>query len=559
MALPDAISPRDENRVTTLLGTDINTINTAGRTPVVIGADPTTHRLLVSAVITGGGSAGSQYVELDTTAPGTGTLALGRYKSSSPTLTDGQMYGLQLDSTGALRVASTGGAAGTQYAELTTTAPATGTVALGRYKSSAPTLTDGQLYAPQLDVNGNLKVTIASGGSSGTQYADGAVRGTATGTLAMVDDGTNIQSIAGDTAGNQFVVLKTNGVLSTANSTSANLSAAGVFTGTGEDVLNYSAIQVSVYSSHASATDGLSLQQSSDNTNWDFIDTYTIPATSGKVFSVQPTARYFRIVYTNGATLTTSLRIQTVYHIVAPNPSSQRPSDAYTNETDMTQNWAFSALYNGTTWDRMRGDITNGLDVDVTRLPSLVAGSATIGAVNIAAAQTLATVTTVGTVTTLTGTTSLTPGVAATNLGKAEDAAHTSGDTGVAVWGVRNDNAATTLTSANGDYSPFATDGTGTTFTRNSPANTAALTTVTSSATSTTLLAANPSRRLMTCYNASTSDAYVKFGTTASTTSFSIFLQSLGSFSLNGEDYAGRIDIIWNSANGFAYVTETTL
>jgi hypothetical protein len=38
----------------------------------------------------------------------------------------------------------------------------------------------------------------------GTQYADGAVRGTSTGTLAMVDDGTNIQSVLGDSSGRLF-------------------------------------------------------------------------------------------------------------------------------------------------------------------------------------------------------------------------------------------------------------------------------------------------------------------------------------------------------------------
>jgi len=44
---------------------------------------------------------------------------------------------------------------------------------------------------------------------------------------------------------------------------------------------------------------------------------------------------------------------------------------------------AFGLVYNGTTWDRHRGDITNGLDVDVTRLPALVAGAADIGGVNL--------------------------------------------------------------------------------------------------------------------------------------------------------------------------------
>jgi hypothetical protein len=52
--------------------------------------------------------------------------------------------------------------------------------------------------------------------------------------------------------------------------------------------------------------------------------------------------------------------------------------------------------------------------------------------------------------------TSLIPGTSATNLGKAEDAAHASGDTGVFILGVRND-AGTTTFGANGDYGPIAT------------------------------------------------------------------------------------------------------
>lgn len=51
--------------------------------------------------------------------------------------------------------------------------------------------------------------------------------------------------------------------------------------------------------------------------------------------------------------------------------------------------------------------------------------------------------------------TSVTPGTSATSLGKAEDSAHSSGDTGVFVLGVRND-AHTDLTNTDGDYSPIA-------------------------------------------------------------------------------------------------------
>jgi hypothetical protein len=54
---------------------------------------------------------------------------------------------------------------------------------------------------------------------------------------------------------------------------------------------------------------------------------------------------------------------------------------------------------------------------------------------------------------------SVIPGTGATNLGKAEDAAHSTGDVGVMALGVRNDSTAqTSLTSNDGDYSPIATD-----------------------------------------------------------------------------------------------------
>jgi len=52
----------------------------------------------------------------------------------------------------------------------------------------------------------------------------------------------------------------------------------------------------------------------------------------------------------------------------------------------------------------------------------------------------------------------VTPGTGANNLGKAEDAAHTSGDVGVMLLGVRNDSAVSGLSGTNGDYTPIATD-----------------------------------------------------------------------------------------------------
>lgn len=60
---------------------------------------------------------------------------------------------------------------------------------------------DGKYRVPLVDNDGHVQVDVLSGAGAGTQYADGAARGTATGTLAMGDDGTNIQSVKVDSSG----------------------------------------------------------------------------------------------------------------------------------------------------------------------------------------------------------------------------------------------------------------------------------------------------------------------------------------------------------------------
>lgn len=130
----------------------------------------------------------------------------------------------------------------------------------------------------------------------------------------------------------------------------------------------------------------------------------------------------------------------------------------------------------------------------------------TIGAVEIAAAQTLSTVTTVGAVTSITnalpaGTNAIgklsanggvtigdvnvisdIPGTGATNLGKAEDAGHTSADVGVMMLGVRKDTA-TQVTSADADYTAPSLDAYGAAFVREDHPNRIRCTVTVSTAT----------------------------------------------------------------------------
>jgi hypothetical protein len=72
---------------------------------------------------------------------------------------------------------------------------------------------------------------------------------------------------------------------------------------------------------------------------------------------------------------------------------------------------------------------------------------------------------------------------------KAEDSAHTTGDTGSFMLSVRNDNQATTFTSATGDYAPFATDSKGALYTK-STSNVSNLQTMTTVGTTATAVPA---------------------------------------------------------------------
>jgi hypothetical protein len=87
-----------------------------------------------------------------------------------------------------------------------------------------------------------------------------------------------------------------------------------------------------------SATDGLSIEFSSDGTNWDHTDVYTVPAATGKNYSVQRVAQYFRIVYTNGGTIQGEFRLQVILNKIYIKSSSHRINDSVNGEDDAELN-----------------------------------------------------------------------------------------------------------------------------------------------------------------------------------------------------------------------------
>lgn len=89
-------------------------------------------------------------------------------------------------------------------------------------------------------------------------------------------------------------------------------------------------------------------------------------------------------------------------------------------------------------------------------------------------------------------------------------------------------------------------------------ATASAVTSVSASATSVDLLALNAARRGATVFNDSAALLYLKLGTAASTTSYTVQVPAGGYFELPAPTYTGIVAGIWASATGSARVTELT-
>jgi hypothetical protein len=148
---------------------------------------------------------------------------------------------------------------------------------------------------------------------------------------------TNLVSPSGNAVdvnvdGQMHTVMR--GKISAGNSSSTPLATSATFVGSAVDTLDHAVITLMVRTDQPSATDGLCVEFSSDATNWDSDDVYTIPANTGKTFSFQPQAKYVRTCYTNGATAQTEFRMQTILKKTYVKPSSHRIQDSIIDDDD---------------------------------------------------------------------------------------------------------------------------------------------------------------------------------------------------------------------------------
>jgi hypothetical protein len=148
----------------------------------------------------------------------------------------------------------------------------------------------------------------------------------------------------------------------TGNSTVVPLGNGGVFTGVAEDVSQYAAVSVQVRTDQASAGNGLVVSFSPDGTNWDTPYVVTVSANQEKTIVRPVVNKYFRVTYTNGATPQGFMRLQTIFHAVAPGPTMiDTLGDAKETLTPRALVRSDNMLFSGSGWDRQR-EVVNGQD-----------------------------------------------------------------------------------------------------------------------------------------------------------------------------------------------------
>lgn len=419
---------------------------------VQVFGDGVTNALLVKVVNPsgGGGGGGTEYAEDTPHATGDfGTLSLVVRKDTPGSLVsaDGDYAPLQVDASGALRVvvvSGGGGGGGTEYAEDSAhTTGALGTLALGVRNDTPGSLagTDGDYAVLQLDSAGRLRVAVDAAVSlsvgnfpsvypvndnGGSLTVDGTLAVTQGGAfLVVIDDGGASITVDGAVSVSNFPSVYP------VNDNGGSLTVDGAVAATQSGPWSVEATQAT----HANLNATSRIQ---DRDSASLLS--VLVADAAAVFPMTETGTLPLCLVTD-----------------SPAPSSSaiftypRMSDAggiyvtLLNSTNVAEGSTHVSGDAGTQVLAVRRDSGTALALDGEYHPLMVNSTGRlyvdVGAPSVSVSA-------------------IVPGVGATNLGKAEDAVHTTGDVGVMALAVRSDTDAS-LVSAAGDYAPLQVDAVG--------------------------------------------------------------------------------------------------
>lgn len=312
---------------------------------------------------------------------------------------------------------------------------------LAAYNSVAPVFNDGEIGGLQVDINGNLKVTFSSGATVGTELPDAVALGDntanptapAVGAFNMVYDGATWDRMRGDSTDGVLVNLGANNDVTVTGTVAVTQSGAWTVAATqsGTWILGAnSGVDIGdVTINNASGASAVNIQDGGNS--------ITIDGSITTVTTLTNITNWGNIVdnaaFTDGTTRV--LMAGFIYDEVAGTALTENDGAAARINVNRA---VVSTIEDGVTRGRYATvTASNALKVDGSAVTQPISGTVTVSSIS----------------------TSVTPGTAAANLGKAEDAVHTTGDVGVFVLAVRSD--AGGAFGADGDYVPFSIDANG--------------------------------------------------------------------------------------------------
>ena len=168
------------------------------------------------------------------------------------------------------------------------------------------------------------------------------------------------------------------------------------------------------------------------------------------------------------------------------------------------------------------------------------------------------------------------PGTGGVDLGKVHNGSFMTTDVGVPAYGIRGDrvsqvsqNGKYTLAVFGSDGAMYVDPGTGgrvgiinsagwIVYTIDSRPTGTAVTTIASTVGTVVLSALNVNRRTFSAYNRSVNPLFLKLGSGAKTTDFTLMMVGSGYYEMARPIYNGQFTGVWGTADGVALITETT-
>jgi len=326
--------------------------------------------------------------------------------------------------------------------------------------------------------------------------------------------------------------LQQTGIIDGSNSTDETLGAGGTFTGAWTLVGDRVQAAISVTVTAASAADGLVFEHSADGATAIHSHSYALGAGQSRHFDEPLLMDFFRIRYTDGG-VGGDLVMQTKLYKTPPTSHAHALSESFNAEHGAN---IVRSVLSGF-------DAVGGLSKNVSSYETVAGIVALLGLL-------------------------VDPSGTALRF-YIEDDAKAGNAVGIAPMAVRQDTLVT-LTPPDGDWSPWKVNDVGALWvavsdpvtvtgavTSANKSGTSALTDVAASASSVTILSANAARNYAMIHNDSVSATLkLKYGATASATSFTGQPIRPGQSAFIDDGYTGRIDGIWDAAVGTARITE---